>query len=138
MAFILQHKSLFWREKWTIVSGSLTIWLVHTHSTEEHQWWDYLKYFNFFSLLTFHLFSDIEFTGGVPYVVLRPILEKATPEQLIQLEYYNPYLLEDTDELWKIIAGRSFRAQKREEGESWREMYMVGDNWKAAKIKNQK
>lgn len=73
---------------------------------------------------TLKLFSAIECTGGVPYIILKPILEKATPDQLFNLEHYNPYLIEDTDELWRLHCLKEFRTKKREEMETWREMYM--------------
>jgi elongin-A len=62
-------------------------------------------------------------TGGVPFDILRPVLEKAKPEQLATIEYYNPYLLEESDVLWEPHVKRKFRTRKREELESWREMY---------------
>lgn len=80
------------------------------------------QYFNqnFLSLLA------LEFTGGVPYDILKPILERATADQLFMLEHYNPYLIEDTDILWQYHCNREFRNKDRQEMESWREMYMVG------------
>lgn len=65
----------------------------------------------------------IESTGGVPFHVIRPVLEKAKPEQLSNIEYYNQELLEDTDELWEPHVKRKFRTRQRLEMESWREMY---------------
>lgn len=62
-------------------------------------------------------------TGGVPFDILRPVLEKAKPDQLSTIEYYNPYLLEESDVLWEPHIKRQFRSRKREELESWREMY---------------
>lgn len=68
--------------------------------------------------------DGLEYTGGVPFEVLKPVLELATPEQLQSFEEYNPYLLEDTDDLWRIHCGRRYKTQKREELESWREMFV--------------
>ncbi|CRK91517.1 CLUMA_CG005178, isoform A [Clunio marinus] len=70
--------------------------------------------------------ENIEFlteTGGVPFDILRPVLEKAKPEQLCNIEYYNPYLLDDSDVLWEPHCKRKFRTKKRLEMESWRDMY---------------
>lgn len=67
----------------------------------------------------------LEYTGGVPFEILEPILLKCTANQLDQIEYYNPYLSEDTNELWKIHVQRQCRGKKRLEMESWREMYQV-------------
>lgn len=73
-------------------------------------------------LLQAHI-DAIEGTGGVPYHILKPVLEKATAEQLFRLEYYNSYLTEDSDELWKLHCQKSFRTKQREECETWRDMY---------------
>ncbi|KAL9891909.1 transcription elongation factor elongin A [Glossina fuscipes fuscipes] len=66
----------------------------------------------------------LEYTGGVPFEVLRPVLERATPHQLLVFEDYNPYLMEDSDVLWQLHVQRNYRTQKRLENESWREMYL--------------
>ncbi|XP_012543329.1 transcription elongation factor B polypeptide 3 [Monomorium pharaonis] len=77
----------------------------------------------------------LEFTGGVPYDILKPILERATPDQLFMLEHHNPYLIEDTDILWKYHCNREFRNNERQEMESWREMYMRCLDEREAKLK---
>lgn len=69
-------------------------------------------------------FLALEYTGGVPYLILKPILDRATPDQLFNMEHHNPYLIEETDELWQLHCQKDFRTKKREELESWREMYM--------------
>ncbi|XP_067618237.1 transcription elongation factor B polypeptide 3 [Eurosta solidaginis] len=76
----------------------------------------------------------LEYTGGVPFDVLRPVLERATPLQLLTFEEYNPYLMEDSDCLWQIHVQRSFRSKKREEMESWREMYLRCEDEKERKL----
>lgn len=72
------------------------------------------------------LYVALEFTGGVPFDIIKPVLERATADQLFMLEHYNPYLVEDTDKLWQYHCNREFRNKQREEMETWREMYMVG------------
>lgn len=67
----------------------------------------------------------LEYTGGVPYDILEPILVKCSANQLDQIEYYNPYLAEDTNGLWEKHVLRNCRGKKRMEMESWREMYQV-------------
>lgn len=67
----------------------------------------------------------LEYTGGVPYDLLKPVLDRATADQLHQLEYYNPYLVEDTDSLWKFHCKKEFRGKEPEEFETWRELYLV-------------
>ncbi|RZF42933.1 hypothetical protein LSTR_LSTR000556 [Laodelphax striatellus] len=66
----------------------------------------------------------LEYTGGVPYDLLKPVLERATSEQLYQLEHHNPYLIGDTDALWEFHCKKDFRGQSREEMESWRDLYL--------------
>lgn len=68
-------------------------------------------------------------------MILKPILEKATAEQLFAMEHHNPYLIEDSDELWKLHCQREFRTKRREEMESWREMYMRCLDEREAKLK---
>ncbi|XP_011875397.1 PREDICTED: transcription elongation factor B polypeptide 3-like [Vollenhovia emeryi] len=77
----------------------------------------------------------LEFTGGVPYDILKPILERASSDQLFMLEHHNPYLVEDTDILWQYHCNREFRNKERQETESWREMYMRCLDEREAKLK---
>ncbi|XP_032674823.1 transcription elongation factor B polypeptide 3 [Odontomachus brunneus] len=77
----------------------------------------------------------LEFTGGVPYDIIKPVLERATPDQLFTLEHYNPYLIEDTGTLWQFHCNREFRNKERQEMESWREMYMRCLDEREAKLK---
>lgn len=67
----------------------------------------------------------IEYTGGLPFDILKPVLEKANPDQLNNLEYFNPYLMEESDSLWEPHVKKRFRTKQREDMESWREMYIV-------------
>lgn len=91
-----------------------------------------------FDLCT-HVLQDnidaLEYTGGVPYSILKPVLERATPDQLFTLENHNPYLIEDTDELWRLHCGKEFRPKRREEMESWRDMYMRCLDEREAKLR---
>nr|AAO41456.1 RE20724p [Drosophila melanogaster] len=66
----------------------------------------------------------LEYTGGVPFEVLRPVLERATPQQLLNFEEYDPYLMDDSDVLWQQHVQRHCRSQRREEMETWREMFL--------------
>lgn len=67
----------------------------------------------------------LEYTGGVPFEILKPVIERASAQQLFTFEHYNPYLMEDTDGLWQQHCKRRFKSEKRQEMESWREMYLV-------------
>lgn len=62
-------------------------------------------------------------THNIPFHILRPVLERAKPEQLIKIEHYNSYLLKETDVIWAIHCQRKFRMKQRQEMESWRQMY---------------
>ncbi|KOX78696.1 Transcription elongation factor B polypeptide 3 [Melipona quadrifasciata] len=77
----------------------------------------------------------LEFTGGVPFDIIKPVLERATADQLFMLEHHNPYLVEDTDKLWQFHCNREFRNKQREEMETWREMYMRCLDEREAKLK---
>ncbi|XP_058812639.1 transcription elongation factor B polypeptide 3 [Topomyia yanbarensis] len=80
----------------------------------------------------------IDSFGGIPFDLLKPVIERATPQQLFNLEHFNPYLMEDTDTLWELQCKRTFRSQKRkeEECESWREMYIRCSEERDAKLKS--
>ncbi|EDV93006.1 GH18516 [Drosophila grimshawi] len=76
----------------------------------------------------------LEYTGGVPFDVLRPVLERATPHQLLNFEEYNPYLMEDSEVLWQQHVQRHCRSQRREEMETWREMFLRCEEEKERKL----
>lgn len=71
----------------------------------------------------------MEFTGGVPFEILEPILKHATPDQLYTLEHYNDYLIEDTGKLWEYHCQKEFRAKVPEKNEMWRNFYIVIINY---------
>lgn len=68
--------------------------------------------------------DSLEYTGGIPFDILQPVLERATPEQLATFEHYNPYVMDETDKLWQQHCQLRFRTGKRNEMESWREMFV--------------
>jgi len=67
--------------------------------------------------------SRIDECGNLPYEMLKPILERGKPEDIMRIEDYNPRLMEDTGELWEKIVKRHFPRGDRQEFESYREMY---------------
>ena len=67
--------------------------------------------------------DSIEECGGLPYDVMKPVLERASPDTLSNIEECNVYLMEDTGELWQRFCKKNFPKDEREEMESWREMY---------------
>ncbi|KRY72014.1 Transcription elongation factor B polypeptide 3, partial [Trichinella pseudospiralis] len=69
--------------------------------------------------------DQLEFTGGVPYAILRPVLCRATPQQLVKIEYFNPYLANDLQELWKEHCKKEFNSLTSDlyKGETYRQMY---------------
>ncbi|CAI9622441.1 unnamed protein product [Staurois parvus] len=68
--------------------------------------------------------DSIQEVGGVPYEILKPVLERCTPEQLNRIEECNPDFTEDSDHLWKKHCERDFKGHKLLEYESSREMYL--------------
>lgn len=71
----------------------------------------------------------------MPYSILKPVIDKATPDQLYMLEHHNPYLIEETDELWERHCQKDFRTKRREEMETWRDMYMRCMDEREAKLR---
>ncbi|XP_020776770.1 elongin A, like isoform X2 [Boleophthalmus pectinirostris] len=63
-------------------------------------------------------------TGGVPFEILEPVLERCTPEQLLRIEEYNPIYIGETDHLWGKHCQRDFKDARLLEYESWKEMYL--------------
>ncbi|XP_049592985.1 elongin A, like isoform X2 [Syngnathus scovelli] len=63
-------------------------------------------------------------TGGVPFEILEPVLEKCTPEQLLRIEECNPVYIGVTDHLWGKHCQRDFKDAKLQQYESWKEMYI--------------
>uniref|UniRef100_A0A0P4VZJ3 Elongin-A n=1 Tax=Scylla olivacea TaxID=85551 RepID=A0A0P4VZJ3_SCYOL len=78
----------------------------------------------------------LEYTGGIPFEILRPVLERASPKQLLNLEDFNHYLLEDSDVLWKVHCKRDFKKMKPDEMESWREMWIRCSEERDRKLKS--
>ncbi|KAM9364958.1 elongin A, like [Pholidichthys leucotaenia] len=63
-------------------------------------------------------------TGGVPFEILEPVLERCTPEQLLRIEDCNPIYIGVTDHLWGKHCQRDFKDCRLQEYESWKEMYI--------------
>ncbi|KAK7930771.1 hypothetical protein WMY93_007166 [Mugilogobius chulae] len=63
-------------------------------------------------------------TGGVPFEILEPVLQRCTPEQLLRIEEHNPIYIGETDHLWGKHCQRDFKDAKLQEYESWKEMYL--------------
>ncbi|XP_008295826.1 elongin A, like [Stegastes partitus] len=63
-------------------------------------------------------------TGGVPFELLEPVLERCTPEQLLRIEECNPIYVGVTDHLWGKHCQRDFKEARLQEYESWKEMYI--------------
>ncbi|XP_033726671.1 transcription elongation factor B polypeptide 3-like [Pecten maximus] len=79
--------------------------------------------------------DSLEFVGGVPFDILKPVLEKCTAAQLYRLEDFNPHFLEDTDPLWMSHCHKEFRLSKPEEMETWREHYLRKFDEREEKLK---
>ncbi|GFR22138.1 elongin-A [Trichonephila clavata] len=78
----------------------------------------------------------IEYLGEVPYYLLKPVLERCTAVQLYAIEHFNPYLLDDTNELWERHCRKDFRTQKVQENETWRDLYLRAFEEREEKLKN--
>ncbi|XP_068424394.1 elongin A, like isoform X2 [Clinocottus analis] len=63
-------------------------------------------------------------TGGVPFEILEPVLERCRPEQLLRIEECNPIYIGETDHLWGKHCQRDFKHSKLLEYESWKEMFV--------------
>ncbi|XP_069105535.1 elongin-A-like isoform X2 [Argopecten irradians] len=79
--------------------------------------------------------DSLEFVGGVPYEILKPVLEKCTAAQLYRLEDFNPHFLADTDPLWMNHCHKEFRLSKPDEMETWREHYLRKFDEREEKLK---
>lgn len=80
--------------------------------------------------------DGIGYIGGVPYMILKPVLERCTAKQLYTIEDFNAYLLEDTGELWKQHCMRTYRNQHPEAGETWRDLYIRLHDEQESKLKS--
>ncbi|KAF3708307.1 Elongin-A [Channa argus] len=74
-------------------------------------------------------------TGGVPFEILEPVLERCTPEQLLRVEECNPIYIGVTDHLWEKHCQRDFKESKLQEYESWKEMYIRLSEERERKLK---
>ncbi|XP_060942717.1 elongin A, like [Limanda limanda] len=63
-------------------------------------------------------------TGGVPFEILEPVLERCTAEQLLRIEECNPIYVGVTDHLWGKHCQRDFKHSSLQEYESWKEMHV--------------
>eukprot|EP00079_Xenopus_tropicalis_P036147 XP_017949918.1 PREDICTED: transcription elongation factor B polypeptide 3-like isoform X3 [Xenopus tropicalis] len=68
--------------------------------------------------------DSIQEVGGVPFDILKPVLERCTPEQLSRIEEYNPVFIEASGLMWEKHCARDFKSHKLMEYETWREMYL--------------
>jgi len=67
--------------------------------------------------------DEIDEVGNLGYDILQPVLDRACPKTLMHIEDCNPYLMEETYQLWEKFVKNTFRNKEREDMESWREMY---------------
>ncbi|KAJ4948961.1 hypothetical protein JOQ06_020482 [Pogonophryne albipinna] len=74
-------------------------------------------------------------TGGVPFEILEPVLERCTPQQLLHIEECNPIYIGETDHLWGKHCQRDFKDSRLQEYESWKEMYVRLSEERERKLK---
>ncbi|XP_056421712.1 elongin-A-like isoform X2 [Hyla sarda] len=79
--------------------------------------------------------DSIQEVGGVPFEILKPVLDRCTPEQLNRIEECNPVFTEDSGNLWKKHCERDFKGHRLLEYESWREMYLRLYNEREEKLR---
>ncbi|XP_069829532.1 elongin-A-like isoform X2 [Dendropsophus ebraccatus] len=79
--------------------------------------------------------DSIQEVGGVPFEILKPVLDRCTPEQLNRIEECNPVFMEDSGNLWKKHCERDFKGHRLLEYESWREMYLRLFNEREEKLR---
>ncbi|GMT05646.1 hypothetical protein PENTCL1PPCAC_27820 [Pristionchus entomophagus] len=72
--------------------------------------------------------NDIDSFGDIPYHIVKPILEKCTWNQLMEIERKNPYLEEDSDELWEKLVSKHHPTKPSSKHESWKEMFVRCEN----------
>ena len=70
---------------------------------------------------------EIEEFGYIPYDVIKPVLESCSAIQLLRLEAFNPYLIEDADELWQKHCDKDFKTgtDLEDDYETYRDMHAV-------------
>jgi transcription elongation factor B polypeptide 3 len=68
--------------------------------------------------------DKLTMVGDAPYYLLKPVLQKCSPTQLLRIEEYNPQLEEECDELWHGHCRAEFRGLVPEEDETWKEFYV--------------
>ncbi|CAI8032333.1 Elongin-A [Geodia barretti] len=79
----------------------------------------------------------IEEVGGVPYLILEPLLQKCSATQLLRLEEFNTHFLEDSDVLWKKHCEKDFKgARPHGNQESWRQLYLSKLSDREERLKN--
>jgi len=79
--------------------------------------------------------DSIEETGDIPFDILRPILERCNEVQLARIEAKNPYLEEDSDELWELHCRRLFPGSKQRKAEAWKETYQRMEREQESRLK---
>ncbi|XP_053213891.1 transcription elongation factor B polypeptide 3-like [Panonychus citri] len=79
-------------------------------------------------------YTNITHLGDAPYWLIKPVLEKCSSNQLFILEDYNPRLTEDDDELWKWHCEKEFRDWKRQEDETWRDLFVRAEQERKRKL----
>lgn len=80
--------------------------------------------------------DELGYMGGVPYFLLKPVLERCSVSQLYSIESYNCDLLDYTNELWEKHCKRDCKLLKPHEHETWRDLYLRAQDERERKLKN--
>ncbi|CAF0813405.1 unnamed protein product [Brachionus calyciflorus] len=60
----------------------------------------------------------------IEFKIIYKVLEKASVKQLENIEYYNPYLLVNTEVFWKKLCEEEFKCLRLlDKGDTWRDLY---------------
>ncbi|VDM53802.1 unnamed protein product [Angiostrongylus costaricensis] len=71
----------------------------------------------------------------INFDVVKPILEKCTPDELAHIERKHRYLEEDTGELWKRFVSKKYPGEELRYHNLWKELYYFLEKEKEEKLK---
>ncbi|KAJ1543613.1 hypothetical protein HK096_008349 [Nowakowskiella sp. JEL0078] len=73
----------------------------------------------------------------VPYGLVKPALQRCSERQLTTIEYLNPYILDDSDELWRpFVLKLALSLGLKPEKTQWREQHLKLKLYETDRIKN--
>ncbi|EDV22394.1 uncharacterized protein TRIADDRAFT_58942 [Trichoplax adhaerens] len=76
-----------------------------------------------------------ELGPAVSYDIIAPVLSRCSAKQLSHIEQYNPHLIDETDELWKIHCQRDFKGCEISGHDIWKNLYKAKTEEREDKFK---